>query len=596
MATRYGDVEKENNDNVIKVVMRCNPEIHRLRSLLPRVRKRLRPLPGVLGLGIGYKEKNGRATRTLAWRVYVVEKLPRPSIPRSQHIPKTLFGIPTDVIPQLITLPAAYGNSYVDELRPGVRIGGMSSGTLGCFARKKSNPAKIVILSNSHVIFSDMVSLLVKTDVDIGQPKVRCSWCCKCRVVGEALYDDHFLKIGTEILTRCFNSVEMAVSGVPPKYATQRGSEIDCAMAEINFKRAYTNKIEGVGMIKGTPAAGNLGVTAGAAVKKIGSATGLTTGTMASFKESIKATYISGGSGPLSELQFPLNPEEETSVEDDFAGAVGNINQFLVIPDAPDADSQNSSAKTHFVQPGDSGSVVVNSSRQVIGLINRGWIVSDDNRPFFDNVLATPLPAHAGTLGVVNPIHPVLKSLDIEIVDNMSGTVTSGTATSSATMISVPSNEILDLQAQERELARTVEALEKEVKSSPLGEVVYNKIEEHRDEVLRMVNAKRPVMVAWQRNKGPAFVAHILKSVMDKSYEIPQEVNGITRAMLLRRMADVLKAHGSEALKTDIEQADPLIVDRIVELKSVWDLLPLLWSGEAILEEAGLSVAEILEG
>ena len=44
---------------------------------------------------------------------------------------------------------------------------------------------------------------------------------------------------------------------------------------------------------------------------------------------------------------------------------------------------------------------------------------------------------------------------------------------------------------------------------------------EHREELMHLVNHNREVMAAWNRYQGPAFLAHIARSVRRENQPIP---------------------------------------------------------------------------
>ena len=55
-------------------------------------------LPNVVGLGIGYKERKGKATNETCISVYVRKKVAAKSLESRQQVPKALDDVKTDVI------------------------------------------------------------------------------------------------------------------------------------------------------------------------------------------------------------------------------------------------------------------------------------------------------------------------------------------------------------------------------------------------------------------------------------------------------------------------------------------------------------------
>lgn len=109
----------------------------------------LRGQENIVGLGFGLKTTAGnRVSDEESLRVYVREKLARSSISDREIVPKSVNGIPTDVVPL---------GDLVAAARPqpcGVSIGhhAIAAGTLGCLVRKDGDDDGFYILSNNHVL------------------------------------------------------------------------------------------------------------------------------------------------------------------------------------------------------------------------------------------------------------------------------------------------------------------------------------------------------------------------------------------------------------------------------------------------------------
>jgi hypothetical protein len=118
----------------------------------------------VTAIGVGYKERRGRATERLAVQIGVVEKLSPAEVERRglPLVPAEIDGIPTDVIvvPRYTVHTPASGSrsDRKDPLVGGLSIGIASDpfhyGTLGAIAFDASNAA--VGLSNAHVLDGDI--------------------------------------------------------------------------------------------------------------------------------------------------------------------------------------------------------------------------------------------------------------------------------------------------------------------------------------------------------------------------------------------------------------------------------------------------------
>jgi hypothetical protein len=82
--------------------------------------------------------------------------------------------------------------------------------------------------------------------------------------------------------------------------------------------------------------------------------------------------------------------------------------------------------------------------------------------------------------------------------------------------------------------------------------LLHDLYERHHREILKLVNHRRPVTVAWQRHHGPAFVAALARSARVAQYRIPFAINDVSREALLNAMEAALRKHGSLELVADI--------------------------------------------
>src|SRR6185436_3126203 len=119
---------------------------------------------------------------------------------------------------------------------------------------------------------------------------------------------------------------------------TEHGSDIDCGVAKIEAGVSFNNKIPNIGDIKGTPPAGKLGVSVKSVVRKFGSATGFTTGTVAGFSS------LNGKDQNGNSLDPALFPRLINAEDDKDAGSFTNINCLVIIP----------TDRPHFCDGGDS--------------------------------------------------------------------------------------------------------------------------------------------------------------------------------------------------------------------------------------------------
>ncbi|MEO8335395.1 MAG: hypothetical protein ABI664_10500 [bacterium] len=244
----------------------------------------LRQLPGVVGVGVGARERRGELVPELAYRVYVAEKIEEALLPESYRVPRDVFGMRTDVIvsPDVDLISSSSSAAFVPPPRDTTKYrplqgGGQmrtatfegdnnrGMGTLGCLAM--TNDGKMVALTCQHVACagtefnvgagagsssSGAPTNFACVGVKVGQPRhVTCCCCCTYNEIGAVL-------------------------------RAQNTAQIDCAIVELDSDAvndvtsgATINQVVGVGTLTGVAQA-----VCFSAVSKRGSSTGLTRGTV----------------------------------------------------------------------------------------------------------------------------------------------------------------------------------------------------------------------------------------------------------------------------------------------------------------------------
>ncbi|RPI03837.1 MAG: hypothetical protein EHM72_00480 [Calditrichaeota bacterium] len=118
-----------------------------------KTQKSLLKKANVIGVGIGFKETEGKMTTDLSLKVLVVEKLPISALAAQDLVPKELNGVKTDVtyvgrIHALQSPTARHRPAF-----PGISIGhyAITAGTFGVVVRDRQTNERL-ILSNNHVL------------------------------------------------------------------------------------------------------------------------------------------------------------------------------------------------------------------------------------------------------------------------------------------------------------------------------------------------------------------------------------------------------------------------------------------------------------
>jgi len=312
--------------------------MERLTSVFNHHWRRLIQQDNVVGVGLGYKETKGRLTDRMSMVVLVRQKLPEAQLSRAELIPPTILSVETDIIEvgELVAL------SRVQKHRPampGISIGHyrITAGTLGAIV-KDAKTAQVLILSNNHVLANTSNALdgRARPGDPILQPGPH---------DGGGRDDliarlERFVPIITlRMAPTCSvaRSVENATNAVLRRIHSaynvrfykkmEKENLVDAAVARPITNDLVTPEIMDIGVVTETAVA-----SPGMVVKKSGRTSGLTTGVVRAVNASVKILM-----GDLGEAIF--------------------IEQIVTTP---------------MAQPGDSGSLVVDSNNRAVGLLSAG--------------------------------------------------------------------------------------------------------------------------------------------------------------------------------------------------------------------------------
>jgi len=135
-----------------------NEELASIRNILKDTRIKLLERANVIATGVGYKITKEKRGSALSIVCSVTKKLPASQLSAKDLVPPTINDIPTDVVE---TGPIR-ALSHTGRYRPapgGVSIGHMdiTAGTLGCLVKKNG---QMFILSNNHVLANSNNALI----------------------------------------------------------------------------------------------------------------------------------------------------------------------------------------------------------------------------------------------------------------------------------------------------------------------------------------------------------------------------------------------------------------------------------------------------
>lgn len=475
-------------------------------AIRSRAEHELKKLPGVVGVGFGRKEVDGRTTDEPALRVYVMEKKPLDELDPAAVVPAEFEGIATDVV----IVKSGRAHPCVDQEQHRPLVGGIvitnfklvnnqySEGTLGFFATIDgvAGPENVVAVSNNHVL------------MDLGA------------AVGDDIFQPQFETVNgitspvqsSGYIGKIHNSGKQGYHEYTYPNEAKREYYVDCATAKLNIcisswchtncGVSYKNEVRGLNIGGNSKIEGFVRISDAEAaapgqyvVYKVGRTTSRTKG---DAKDAYGTVNLNG---------------------------VLKHGVLIVEPIEPDCDSI-----MQFSAHGDSGSPVVNEQNKLVGILFGG--------------------ANDGSQGWVSHIHPVLDLLKVTPISTLNPPVgPAGQARADAHGFFDGVNETIPLR--ERFLRTAV------------GQRVHDAVLVHREEVVGLVNRKRPVTVAWHRAKGPAFVAHLVENMRNPAHRVPREIDGVDRATLARKIAAALAQHGSAAVAAAVDEWLPFVLEHL---------------------------------
>lgn len=308
----------------------------------------------VVGVGVGYKISNERETINPSVVVSVAEKLPKAKLSLKDLIPDMIDDVYTDVIETgIIRAQMAPRNERLRPVQPGASIGHIdaTAGTLGCLVRRGG---ELLLLSNNHV-------LAELDDAKIGDPIIQPGATDGGDLsdkVGElagfipiTLYDE--IQRPAPPSTPSWLRVLLSIFGIqqqePPSPMLSLNNAVDAAIARLDPGVSASAKIVELNAAPAGILPPHLGMT----VVKSGRTTGVTNGRIIQIDVTTDVNY------GARKARF--------------------VDQVMTTP---------------FSSGGDSGSLVLDTEQNAIGLLFAG----------------------SEKVGVVTPMQTVLGALNIELV------------------------------------------------------------------------------------------------------------------------------------------------------------------------------------
>jgi hypothetical protein len=421
---------------------------------------RLMSYPGVHTICLGRKEVGGRRTEVDSIQLLVSRKIARDELDPSQIIPAEIQGVPTDVVEQQDFHISAAKCPRVDDtekVRP--LTGGVQISALHCVSPDGSGTLGGIARTrdtNQKVLLSNAHVIGEKDSYvgdKVGQPAM-CSVCSAC----------------------CSDPVATVLR-------SKLTAHVDGAVAVLNAGIDGVPQIKEIGAVAGVRHLTRVEAQSAVQVQKRGAASGLTFGLVVGWI-------------PKKEIQ-------------NHNGSINRIGEdFLrIVPRAP---------SVCWVQDGDSGSLVLDSNRNVVGLLFGG---TDD-----------------GQAGFACPIQFVEDELNIDIL--------TATTLAPVTTTTVAADVVARVAAHPgvRVVAET-----------PAGRAALEQFERYFDELRTLVRTERRVTVAWRRNGGPGMLQAFTEALDAPGMQMPAEIDGRPLPECVERIVAAIRPHASPALRADLD-------------------------------------------
>jgi hypothetical protein len=242
---------------------------------------RLMRVNNVVAVGVGYKTVGNVRTDELAVVVSVVKKLPLIQLPERARVPKTLNGMPTDVVETGMIFALQNPTDKMRPARPGISIGHfqITAGTLGCLVQRGG---QVYILSNNHVLANSNAAQVGDAILQPGPADGGTS----ADQIGTL---EQFVPIGFGVSLGCSPlSLLMRLLGrsPTPKVNEPGNNTVDCAIAKPLSADLVNPDILNIGIPTGAGMA-----SLGTQVQKSGRTTGHTTDQITQIDVTVSVSY-----------------------------------------------------------------------------------------------------------------------------------------------------------------------------------------------------------------------------------------------------------------------------------------------------------------
>jgi hypothetical protein len=218
-------------------------------------------------------------------------------------------------------------------------------------------------------------------------------------------------------------------------------------------------------------------------------------------------------------------------------------NVMLLVPDASAKFTKDGKEVLIFGDEGDSGSAVVNSSNEIVGL-------------FFGGA-ARPNGDH---WGLATPIHDVLQPLDLSLEIASAPDVVKTVPAPASASAAVKAESGMAQPLPPAPVQRTkLREMEKQIRSTPAGERYAHLVRRHFPEAQAIIGKNRRMAAIWTRNGGPQILQGLINSVQLPEQTIPSQINGKPAKECFNGIQQAFIRYGSAELAADLREHGPAL-------------------------------------
>jgi hypothetical protein len=515
------------------------------------IRTMLATRPGVVGIGYGYRK--GEEQGCIGLRLYIDSPKQWRRFGGDAIVAKLHVAHPDVSVDVVVHAGPGFACSSTPNLYPGDQIARdidtnaiEQYGTAGLIVTSsQGGQSGRYVLTNAHVLAQGLAS----TTQDIYKPhKTTCN-----KPVAMVLSDPASTVYNKSYADSSFPglsfNIDAALAGIN---AGIKSSNVNPEIAKkiSQFGPTLRNLVTELSLKSVSSVADAKALNAAVAAKKIpvmkfGATTGFTRGLI------IGVCAPTGGQTNAFAFQIAITPDpsepdwEKTFTVDasevaDLVDSFDPSSQFLPLsvtltPGAVSGAKQTIKLSGKiFCDHGDSGSAIVDQSGNIVGLLNLVSAVTTDANQSLNK-----------GLGFAQFIVPAFDALGLP----PNAVAPPGAPQSGKTLGAMGGIEAQ--AATERDILDVAAGL---IGRTASGARLLRLAHMHLAEIQFLLHRHRRAMVAWHRNKGPAYIAAISRLLRHPGQAIPAEIDGVRLSEGLSSIRRVLSLEGSVGLKESLDE------------------------------------------